>query len=81
MTLGEVQTSLMSNEKRIGRGEKLNLILYHAFLPENHVHFVSEEQVMQEGIHSTTKSNNRYSNGSKVKVEKIESLRPIDTPD
>lgn len=55
--------------------------MYHAYLPENHEHFISEEQVMQEGIQFSTKSNNRYSNGGRVKIEKTESLRPFDAPD
>ncbi|QCT01668.1 hypothetical protein E6C60_0949 [Paenibacillus algicola] len=54
--------------------------MYHAYLPENHAHFVPEEQVMQEGIQSFTESNNRYSNGGRVKIEKTESLRPVNTP-
>ncbi|GAV13703.1 hypothetical protein PBN151_3640 [Paenibacillus sp. NAIST15-1] len=29
----------------------------------------------------STKSNNRYSNGGRVKIEKTESLRPLVTPD
>ncbi|WP_234032667.1 hypothetical protein [Paenibacillus faecalis] len=57
------------------------LFLYHAYLPENHAYFVSKEQVMREGIQFSTKSNNRYSNGGRVKIEKTESLRPLDTPD
>ncbi|NWL90474.1 DNA polymerase III [Paenibacillus sp. 79R4] len=59
----------------------MSFFLYHAYLPENHAHFVSEEQVMQEGIQFFTKSNNRYSNGGRVKFEKTESLKPFNTPD
>nr|WP_256872563.1 DNA polymerase III [Paenibacillus sp. 79R4] len=36
---------------------------------------------MQEGIQFFTKSNNRYSNGGRVKFEKTESLKPFNTPD
>lgn len=59
----------------------MSLFLYHAYLPENHEHFISKEQVMQEGILFFTKSNNRYSNGGRVKIEETESLRPFYTPD
>ncbi|WP_026342528.1 hypothetical protein [Paenibacillus fonticola] len=59
----------------------MSLLLYHAYLAENHEHFVSEEQVMQEGIQFSTNSNNRYSNGGRVKFERTESLRPFDIPD
>jgi len=59
----------------------VSLFLYHAYLQENHEHFVSAEQVMIEGIMFSTKSNNRYSNGGRVKIEKTESLRPLSTPD
>ena len=59
----------------------MSLLLYHAYLPENHEYFISKEKVMQEGIKFTTKSNNRYSNGGRVVIEKTESLKPFNTPD
>lgn len=55
--------------------------MYHAYLPENHEYHVSVEEVMIGGIKYSTKSNNRYSNGGKVKLEITEQLRPFDTPD
>ncbi|MFS0574798.1 DNA polymerase III [Sporosarcina sp. 179-K 3D1 HS] len=55
-------------------------LLYHAYLPDDHPHFVSIEQVMQNGIRSTTTSNYRYSIGGRVKVEITESLRPPHIP-
>lgn len=58
----------------------LNELLYHAFLPENHEHHVSLKEVMNDGIKYSTKSNNRYSNGGRVKFEITELLRPSNTP-
>ena len=51
-------------------------MLYHAYLPENHEHHVSLEEVMNGGIKYSTKSNNRYSNGGRVKFEITELLKP-----
>lgn len=59
----------------------LSNLLYHAYLPENHEHHVSLEEVMSGGIKYSTKSNNRYSNGGRVKFEITELLRPSNTPD
>ncbi|MCM3055708.1 DNA polymerase III [Caldifermentibacillus hisashii] len=56
-------------------------LLYHAYLPENHEHHVSLEEVMSGGIKYSTKSNNRYSNGGRVKFEITELLRPSNIPD
>jgi hypothetical protein len=50
-------------------------------LPENHEHHVSLEEVMSGGIKYSTKSNNRYSNGGRVKFEITELLRPSNIPD
>ncbi|MEK3933817.1 DNA polymerase III [Sporosarcina sp. FSL W7-1349] len=55
-------------------------LLYHAYLPDDHQHFVYKEQVILDGIHCTTGSNHRYSNGGKVKMEITESLRPSHIP-
>lgn len=55
--------------------------MYHAYLPENHEYHVSLEEVMIGGIKYSTKSNNRYSNGGRVKFEITELLRPSNTPD
>lgn len=59
----------------------LSNLLYHAYLPENHEHHVSLEEVMSGGIKYSTKSNNRYSNGGRVKFEITELLKPSNTPD
>lgn len=59
----------------------LSNLLYHAYLPENHEHHVSLEEVMSGGIKYSTKSNNRYSNGGRVKFKITELLRPSNTPD
>ncbi len=59
----------------------LSNFLYHAYLTENHEHYVSSEEVMSGGIKYSTKSNNRYSNGGRVKFEITELLRPSNTPD
>ncbi len=59
----------------------LSNLLYHAYLPENHEHHVSLEEVMSGGIKYSTKSNNRYSNGGRVKFEITELLRPSNIPD
>ncbi|MEI3604179.1 DNA polymerase III [Pseudogracilibacillus sp. SE30717A] len=56
-------------------------LLYHAYLPKNHEHHVSLKEVMSGGIQYSTKSNNRYSNGGRVKFEITELLRPSNTPD
>ncbi|UTR16754.1 DNA polymerase III [Salipaludibacillus sp. LMS25] len=56
-------------------------LLYHAYLPENHDHHVSLEEIMSDGIKSSTKSNNRYSNGGIVNFEITDLLRPSNTPD
>lgn len=60
--------------------KSLSYLLYHASLPENHEYSVSLEEVMRSGIKHSTKSNNRYSNGGKVKFEITERLRPSNTP-
>ena len=54
--------------------------MYHAYLPENHEYHVSFEEVMNGGINYSTKSNNRYSNGGKVKFDITEQLRPPNIP-
>lgn len=59
----------------------LSNLLYHAYLPGNHEHHVSLEEVMSGGIKYSTKSNNRYSNGGRVKFEITELLRPSNIPD
>ena len=58
----------------------LSNMLYHAYLPENHEHHVSLEEVMNGGIKYSTKSNNRYSNGGRVKFEITELLKPSNAP-
>jgi hypothetical protein len=58
----------------------LSKLLYHAFLPVNHEHYVSLEEIMSNGITCFTKSNNRYGNGGKVKYEITERFRPEKTP-
>lgn len=58
----------------------MNGILYHVYLPEGHEHYVSMEEIMSGGINRTTKSNNRYSNGGKVKLDVTERFRPLITP-
>ncbi|WP_410513273.1 DNA polymerase III [Paenibacillus sp. BR2-3] len=59
----------------------MNDLLYHAYLPEGHEHYVSKKEILSGGINYTTKSNNRYSNGGRVKLEVTEKLRPVNTPD
>ncbi|WP_151208748.1 hypothetical protein [Paenibacillus yonginensis] len=58
----------------------MNGMLYHAYLPEGHEHYVSKEVIMLGGINYTTKSNNRYSNGGRVKLDVTERFRPLNTP-
>lgn len=58
----------------------MNGLLYHACLPEDHEHYVSKEEIMSGGIKYTTKSNDRYSNGGKVKFDVTECFRPLNTP-
>ncbi|WP_317983800.1 hypothetical protein [Paenibacillus spiritus] len=38
----------------------MNEMLYHAYLPEGHEHYVSREVITSEGINHRTKSNNRF---------------------
>jgi hypothetical protein len=59
----------------------LSSLLYHAFLPENHEHHVAREEIMRKGITHSTKSNNRYGNGGKVRLDITERLRPPLSPD
>jgi hypothetical protein len=79
MTLLEAHIFLTFQEHKSG-GEDMYNLLYHAYLPEGHEHFVSKEEIMLEGIRYTTKSNNRYSNGGRVKLEVTEQIRPVNTP-
>lgn len=58
----------------------MNGMLYHAYLPEGHEHYVSMEEIMSGGINHTTKSNNRYSAGGRVKLDVTERFRPLNTP-
>lgn len=58
----------------------MNGILYHVFLPEGHEHYTSMEEIMSCGINYKTKSNNRYSNGGRVKIDVTERFRPLDIP-
>ncbi|MES9726205.1 DNA polymerase III, partial [Bacillus safensis] len=53
---------------------------YHAYFPESHDFHVSQQEVMNSGIKYSTKSNHRYSNGGRVKLERTENLRPSDIP-
>lgn len=55
-------------------------LLYHAYFPESHEFHVSQQEVMNSGIKYSTKSNHRYSNGGRVKLEITENLRPSDIP-
>ncbi|UXC32470.1 DNA polymerase III [Bacillus safensis] len=55
-------------------------LLYHAYFPESHEFHVSQQEVMNSGIKYSTKSNHRYSNGGRVKLERTENLRPSDIP-
>lgn len=59
----------------------MTTILYHAFLPENHEHYVSLEDVMTNGIRSTTQSNYVYGNGGMVELEITEQFRPMGAPE
>ncbi|MGO4789002.1 DNA polymerase III [Paenibacillus sp. 2KB_20] len=59
----------------------MNDLLYHAYLSEGHEHYVSMQEIMSVGINFMTKSNNRYSNGGRVKLEITERFRPLNTPD
>jgi hypothetical protein len=47
---------------------------------ENHKHHVPLAEIMDNGITAFTKSNYRYSNGGKVKLQITEKLKPIDIP-
>lgn len=58
----------------------MNGMLYHAYLPEGHEYYVPKEEIMSGGISHTTKSNNRYSNGGRVKPDITERFRPLNTP-
>ncbi|MCM3036846.1 DNA polymerase III [Bacillus pumilus] len=53
-------------------------LLYHAYFPESHEFHVSQQEVMNSGIKYSMKSNHRYSNGGRVKLEITENLRPSD---
>ncbi|MGD6977749.1 DNA polymerase III [Bacillus pumilus] len=55
-------------------------LLYHAYFPESHEFHVSQQEVMNSGIKYSTKSNHRYSNGGRVKLEITENLRPSNIP-
>ncbi|KRV46074.1 hypothetical protein [Bacillus sp. TH007] len=55
-------------------------LLYHAYFPESHKFHVSWQEVMNSGIKYSTKSNHRYSNGGRVKLEITENLRPSNIP-
>ncbi|MHA2854172.1 hypothetical protein [Paenibacillus sp. HGF5] len=59
----------------------MNDLLYHAYLSEGHEHHASIEEIISGGINFMTKSNNRYSNGGRVKLEITERFRPFNTPD
>ena len=48
--------------------------LYHVILPESHEHYVSIKNVLSEGIHFFTKSNNWYGNGGHCKIELTKKL-------
>lgn len=55
-------------------------LIYHAYFPENHEFHVSQQEVMNSGIKYSTKSNYKYSNGGRVKLEITENLRPSNIP-
>lgn len=55
-------------------------MLYHAILPENHVHYISIDEVLKNGISNLTKSNYWYGNGGEVKQNLTNQLRPSDIP-
>lgn len=59
----------------------LSKLLYHAYLPEEHPHHVSLEEVMSSGIKYSTKSNYYYGNGGEVKLEITKRFKPFNTPD
>ncbi|OZM58753.1 DNA polymerase III [Lottiidibacillus patelloidae] len=59
----------------------MDIMLYHSYLPESHEFHVPLEEILTFGIKSNTKSNNRYSNGGKVKIEITEKLKPKEAPD
>ncbi|WP_369683863.1 DNA polymerase III [Salipaludibacillus sp. LMS25] len=56
-------------------------MLYHAFLPEKHQHYVPFKEIMEHGIKSTTHSNYVYGNGGSIDLETTEKLKPIKAPD
>ncbi|UHA72537.1 DNA polymerase III [Paenibacillus sp. 481] len=58
----------------------MSIFLYHAYLPENHEHHVALEEIMNEGIKHSTKSNERYSNGGAIKPELTKQLKPSGVP-
>lgn len=58
----------------------MTLTLYHAILPENHVHHVKIEEVLKSGINHLTKSNFWYGNGGEVKLNLTNQLRPSVIP-
>lgn len=59
----------------------LSNLLYHAYLPGNNEHHISLDEVKRGGINYSSKSNNRYSNGGRVKLEVTERFRPTDIPE
>lgn len=59
----------------------LDIMLYHAFLPENHQHHVPFKVIKEEGIKSTTKSNHVYGNGGSINLDVTEQFRPVGAPD
>ncbi len=59
----------------------LDIMLYHAFLPENHQHHVPFKDIMEDGIKSTTQSNHVYGNGGSIHLEITERFRPVGAAD
>lgn len=80
MILQEALISPMFLENEIGR-KKMKKMLYHAYLPSYHEYHVSIQEILSNGLNHTLKSNNRYSNGGRVKLDLAEQLKPLNVPD
>lgn len=61
-------------------GDKMEQLLYHVLLPKNHEFYVSIEEILDNEITSSIKSNYWYSCGGKVKPEITKKLRPFGVP-
>lgn len=55
-------------------------LLYHVLLPKNHECYISVEEVRKNGINYNTRSNNWYTCGGKVNLEKTNDLKPFGVP-